>query len=383
MLSKETCFLNHGSFGATPIAVLEEQTRLRGKIERDPVRFFERDYITLMNSSVGRLAEFMNADPEGMTLVKNTTEGVNTVLRSLVLNPGDEILVTNHSYQACWNAVDFVTERAGAKTVVVEIPFRVESEEEIVDLMMSSVTERTVLAMVDTVTSATGLRMPFESLVRDLQGSGVDVLLDAAHGPGIVPLDLTELDAAYCTGNCHKWLCTPKGSAFLHIRSDLKKVIRPLSISHGASFEGTDQEKFEFEFGWPGTQDPTPWLCIPLAIDFLGGLVKGGWPEIMERNRSLALEGRKIICNALGTSAPVPESMVSSIASVEMPGEEEVGPMSMEGDPYHNYLLDEFGIQVPVFPWRHHGKKYIRISAQLYNSVEEYEFLAECLEQSM
>ncbi len=325
----------------------------------------------------------MNADPEGMTLVKNTTEGVNTVLRSLVLNPGDEILVTNHSYQACWNAVDFVTERAGAKTVVVEIPFRVESEEEIVDLMMSSVTERTVLAMVDTVTSATGLRMPFESLVRDLQGSGVDVLLDAAHGPGIVPLDLTELDAAYCTGNCHKWLCTPKGSAFLHIRSDLKKMIRPLSISHGASFEGTDQEKFEFEFGWPGTQDPTPWLCIPLAIDFLGGLVKGGWPEIMERNRSLALEGRKIICNALGTSEPVPESMVSSIASVEMPGEEEVGPMSMEGDPYHNYLLDEFGIQVPVFPWRHHGKKNIRISAQLYNSVEEYEFLAECLEQSM
>ena len=383
MLSKETCFLNHGSFGATPIAVLEEQTRLRGKIERDPVRFFERDYIALMNSSVGRLAEFMNADPEGMTLVKNTTEGVNTVLRSLVLNPGDEILVTNHSYQACWNAVDFVTERAGAKTVVVEIPFRVESEEEIVDLMMSSVTERTVLAMVDTVTSATGLRMPFESLVRDLQGTGVDVLLDAAHGPGIVALDLTAVDAAYCTGNCHKWLCTPKGSAFLHIRSDLKKMIRPLSISHGASFEGTDQEKFEFEFGWPGTQDPTPWLCIPLAIDFLGGLVKGGGPEIMERNRSLALEGRKIICHALGTSEPVPESMVSSIASVEMPGEEEVGPMSMEGDPYHNYLLDEFGIQVPVFPWRHHGKKYIRISAQLYNSVEEYEFLAECLEQSM
>ena len=383
ILSKDTCFLNHGSFGATPFAVLEEQTRLREKIENDPVRFFERDYIPLMSSSIKKLAEFMNADPKGMALVKNTTEGVNTVLRSLVLNPGDEILVTNHSYQACWNAVDFVTERAGAKTAVVEIPFRVENEDEIVDLVMGSVSERTVLAMVDTVTSATGLRMPFERLVKDLQSAGVDVLLDAAHGPGIVPLDLIALDAAYCTGNCHKWLCTPKGSAFLHIRSDRKKFMKPLSISHGASFEGTDQEKFEFEFGWPGTQDPTPWLCIPLAIDFLDSLVEGGWPEIMERNRKLALEGRRILCNALGTTEPVPDSLVSSIASVEMPGEGEVGPMSMEGDPYHNYLLDEFGIQVPVFPWRHHGRRYIRISAQLYNSVEEYEFLAACLEKSM
>ena len=383
MLSENTCFLNHGSFGATPITILEEQTRLRGMIERDPVRFFERDYIALMHSSIRRLAEFMNAEPEGMVFVKNTTEGVNTVLRSLDLMPGDEIIVTNHSYQACWNAVNFVTKRAGAKTVVVDIPFRVENDEEIFDLVMSAVTERTVLALIDTVTSATGLRMPFEKLVDSLQKGDVDVLLDAAHGPGIVPLDLREIDAAYCTGNCHKWLCTPKGSAFLHIRTDRKKMVRPLSISHGASFEGTDQEKFEFEFGWPGTQDPTPWLCIPLAIDFLEGLVEGGWPTIMERNRSLALEGRKILCEALGTTEPVPSSLVSSIASVEMPGEGEVGPMSMEGDPYHNYLLDEFGIQVPVFPWRHHSRRYIRISAQLYNSVEEYEFLAECLKQSL
>ena len=383
ILDPETCFLNHGSFGATPVSVLEEQSRLRNLIESDPVRFFERDYIPLMKGAVGKLSEFINADSEGLVFVKNTTEGVNTVLRSLDLKPGDEIIVTNHSYQACWNAVDFVTERSDAKTVVVDIPFRVKNEEEVVDLIMDKVTGKTVLAMIDTVTSATGLRMPFEKLVRDIQGAGVDVLLDAAHGPGIVPLDLIAMDAAYCTGNCHKWICTPKGSAFLHIREDKKSLVRPLSISHGYSFEGTDQEKFEYEFGWPGTQDPTAWLCIPHAIEFLGSLLDGGWQEIMDHNRELAIQGRRILCGALGTSPPVPDSMVSSIAAVEMPGEGDVGPMSLEGDPYHNFLLDEFGIQVPVFPWRHHNKRYIRISAQLYNHVEEYEFLADCLSRSL
>ena len=383
ILDPGTCFLNHGSFGATPLPVLEEQTRLRNLIESDPVRFFERDYISMMKVAVDKLSEFINADPEGLVLVKNTTEGVNTVLRSLDLRSGDEVIVTNHSYQACWNAVDFVTERSDAKTVVVDIPFRVKNEEEVVDLIMDKVTGKTVLAMIDTVTSATGLRMPFEKLVRDIQGVGVDVLLDAAHGPGIVPLDLIAMDAAYCTGNCHKWICTPKGSAFLHIREDRKSLVRPLSISHGYSFEGTDQEKFEYEFGWPGTQDPTAWLCIPHAIEFLGSLLDGGWQEIMDHNRALAIQGRRILCRALGTSPPVPDSMVSSIAAVEMPGEGDVGPMSLEGDPYHNFLLDEFGIQVPVFPWRHHNKRYIRISAQLYNHVEEYEFLANCLSRSL
>ena len=383
ILDPETCFLNHGSFGATPLSVLEEQSRLRSLIERDPVRFFERDYMPMMGEAIGKLSEFINADSEGLAFVKNTTEGINTVLRSLDLQPGDEIIVTNHSYQACWNAVDFVTERAGASTVVVDIPFRVDSENEVVDLIMAAVTGNTVLALIDTVTSATGLRMPFEELIQRLQGIGVDVLLDAAHGPGIVPLDLKAMGAAYCTGNCHKWICTPKGSAFLHIRDDRKNMVRPLSISHGYSFEGTAQERFEFEFGWPGTQDPTPWLCVPHAIDFLGSLVEGGWQQIMDTNRALAIQGREILCDALGTSPPVPESMVSSIAAVEMPDEGEVGPMSLEGDPFRNFLLDEFRIQVPVFPWSHHNKRYIRISAQLYNHLEEYEFLADCLRRSL
>ena len=382
-LDPNVSFLNHGSFGATPDAVLDEQGRLRAQIERDPVRFYERSFLGLWDESRAALSNFMNADVDGMTFVTNATAGVNTVLRSLRLEPGDEIIVPDHSYQACWNAVDFVTSRAGAKTVVVEIPFRVSDENEVIDSIMGAVTERTVLALIDTVTSPTGMRMPFEQLTSQLQSNGVDVLLDAAHGPGIVPLDLNEIGAAYCTGNCHKWICTPKGSAFLHIRHDRKHLVRPLSIGHGASHDGSFQEKFEFEFAWPGTQDPTPWLCIPKALNFVGSLMEGGWSAIIQRNHDLILEGRRIICEAMGVTPPIPDSMVSAIAAVEMPPDGEVGPISLEGDPFHNYLLDQYGIQVPVFPWRHHGERYIRISAQLYNHEDEYRHLAKALSESL
>ena len=382
-LDPNTVFLNHGSFGATPTVIMDEQRRIRSLMEEDPVRFFEREYLGLWDDARRALSEFMNADVEGMAFVSNATQGINTVLRSLRLQPGDEIIVPDHSYQACWNAVDFVTERSGAKTVVVEVPFRVKGPQEVLDIIMEAVTDRTVLALIDTVTSPTGMRMPFEELTTQLQSRGVDVLLDAAHGPGIVPLDLSALAPAYCTGNCHKWLCSPKGSAFLHIREDRKHLIRPLNISHGASFEGDAQEKFEFEFSWPGTQDPSAWMCIPKAIEYLGDLVEGGWPEIMRRNHALAIEGRGILCEALGTSPPFPDSMVSALASVEITTEGEVGPMSPEGDPFHNLLLDEYGIQVPVMPWRHHGVRYIRISAQLYNHEDEYRYLAEALGRSL
>ena len=382
-LDPQTVFLNHGSFGATPSEVLEEQGRLRGLLERDPVRFFEREYSDMWDESRSAVARMLNADVDGMVFVSNATQGVNTVLRSLDLEPGDEIIVPDHSYQACWNAVDYVTRRSGAKTVVVEIPFRVEDPKQVIDLIMEAVTERTVLALIDTVTSPTGSRMPFEELTNRLQSRGVDVLLDAAHGPGIVPIDLSRLEPAYCVGNFHKWTCSPKGSAFLHIRKDHKDLIHPLNISHGFSFEGTAQEKFEFEFAWPGTQDPTPWLCIPKAMSFMEELVVGGWPEIMRRNRDLALQGRNLICDALGTTPPVPDTMVSALASVEVPTDEEVGPMSLDGDPFHNYLLDEYSIQVPVMPWRHHDTKYIRISAQLYNHIDEYRYLADALTDSL
>lgn len=376
----DVIFLNHGSFGATPNLVMEEQNRIRAHLESDPVRFFEREAFDLMNEANDKLSDFLNADSDGMTFCQNATSGVNTVLRSLILNQGDEIIIPNHSYQACWNAIDFVASRWGAKVIVVDLPFRCESEEEIIEPLLGAITPRSVLAMIDTVTSPTGLRMPFEKLVSEFQSRGVDVLLDAAHGPGLVPMDLIKLDAAWVTGNCHKWLCSPKGSAFLHIREDKKKETKPLTISHGHNADLSPQEKFRFEFDWQGTRDPSAILCIPKSIEVLQSMVSGGFDEIIEHNNTLALNARNLLCESLGTNPPTPNSMISAMATIDLPGTYSGGADIM-GDPLHNRLLDEFDIQVPVFPWPHHKMRYIRISAYLYNTIEEYEYLAKTLQE--
>ena len=382
-LNPETVFLNHGSFGACPEVILDEQDRLRRQLEIDPVQFMEVDARELWAQSLSTLADFINADPEGMTFVTNATSGVNTILRSLDLQAGDEIIISDHSYQACWNTVDFVTNRTGAKTIVVPIPFPTKSNEQVIETILNHVTKRTRLALIDTVTSPTGLRMPFEKLVAELQSRDIDVLLDAAHGPGIVPLDIKKLQPAYITGNAHKWLCTPKGSAFLYIREDRRERIRPLSISHGASVPGTAEERYRFEFDWTGTQDPTAWLCIPQAIGFLGGLLEGGWPAIMEHNKQLALSGRKLLLKALGIPSPSPDSMIVGLAAVPLPGKGTLTASALEPDPLHSLLLEKYRIQVPIFGWPHHDSRYLRIAAHLYNSIEEYEYLAKVLKQEL
>ncbi|MBT85956.1 MAG: aminotransferase [Euryarchaeota archaeon] len=378
-LDPNTVFLNHGSFGATPIAVLDEQDRIRRLMERDPVHFVERLSHEMWQDSINELSKFLNADSGGMSFVANATTGVNTILRSLNLSKGDEIIVPDHAYQACRNAIDFVTERSGARTVVIRIPFRIDDESDIIDPIVSAINDKTVLAMIDTVSSPTGIRMPFEKLVGLIQERGVDVLVDAAHGPGIVPLNIRKLNAAYITGNCHKWICTPKGSAFLHIRDDRREGVKPLTIGHGYSSDLPSAEKFRMEFDWTGTRDPSPWLCIPFAISHIGGLINGGWEKIMNKNHEMAIFGRDLLCETLDISPPTPDSMVSSMSSVEFPWDEDVGPAPIDGDPIHNTLFDEYRIQVPVISWPNHNRKYLRISAQIYNSKEDYEYLSDSL----
>ena len=374
-------FLNHGSFGATPRVVLEKQNEFRAQMEREPVRFFVRELEPLMDEARGVLAEFLGADFEGLAFVPNATAGVNAVLRSLDLDKHDELLVTTQEYNACRNALDYVAALDGAKVVVADIPFPIASPDVAVERILEKVSDRTRLLLIDHVTSQTALILPVERIVREMQSRGIDTLIDGAHAPGFLPLDLRAIGAAYYTGNLHKWVCAPKGAAFLYVRENRRASIRPVSISHGANSPRTDRSRFLIEFDWTGTFDPTAWLAVPEALRFMGTLLDGGWPELMQRNRALALRARDLLCTTLAIDPPAPDEMLGAMAAVPLPDGALTTAPALYGDPLQDRLLFESNIEVPFVPWPHPPKRLLRISAQLYNSFEEYDRLAGALRE--
>lgn len=382
-LDPGVAFLNHGSYGACPAEVLRYQAALRAEMEAEPVRFLGRELDDRLDAARARLGAFVGADPDDLAFVSNATGGVNAVLRSLRLAAGDELLTTDHAYQACRNTLDFVAERSGARVVTVTLPFPVTDPQAIVDTVLAGVTPRTRLALLDHITSPTALILPLERIVAALAARGIDSVVDGAHAPGMVPLDLRALGAAYYSGNCHKWLCTPKGSAFLWVRRDRQADVHPLTISHGAKGERAGRSRFRLEFDWTGTQDPTAWLTVPMAIDYLAGLVPGGWPALMARNRALALEARRLLCAAVGTEPPCPEEMIGSIASVILPDNRTVETGWRVRDPVQGRLFEAWGIEVPIMRWPTPPKRMVRVSAQLYNHLPQYVRLAEALRKEL
>jgi isopenicillin-N epimerase len=371
--------LNHGSFGACPAEILRHQAALRAEMEAEPVRFLSRELEGRLDAARATLGAFVGADPDDLAFVTNATGGVNAVLRSLVFSAGDELLTTDHAYNACRNALDFVAGRAGARVVVAEIPFPLTSADDVVNAVMARVTPRTRLALLDHVTSPTALILPIEPLIAALAARGVEVLVDGAHAPGMVPLDLRTLGATYYSGNCHKWLCAPKGSAFLWVRHDRQSDVRPLTISHGANVIRPDRSRFRLEFDWTGTSDPTAWLTVARSIDYLGSLLPGGWPALMARNRALALEARRLLCAAVGTAPPCPDAMVGSLASIVLPDGPTRDVAWRRPDPIQQRLWDGWGIEVPVISWPAPPRRLVRVSAQLYNTREHFARLAEAL----
>ena len=376
-------FLNHGSFGACPIEVLRYQAALRAEMEAEPVRFLSRELDDRLDAARAALALFVGADPGDLAFVTNATGGVNAVLRSLRFSAGDELLTTDHAYNACKNTLEFVAGRWDARVVVAKVPFPVASADDIVAGVISRVTPRTRLAMLDHVTSPTALVMPIERLIAELATRDVEVLVDGAHAPGMVPLDLRTLGATYYSGNCHKWLCAPKGSAFLWVRRDRRPDVRPLTISHGANATRSERSRFHLEFDWTGTGDPTAWMTVPNAIDYLGSLLPGGWPAVMARNRELALEGRRLVCGVLGVAPPCPEAMIGSIASIPLPDSPTTDVGWRRPDPIQRRLFDGWGLEVPLMSWPAAPRRLIRISAQLYNSRDHYARLAEALTKEL
>src|SRR5207244_7136174 len=209
--------------------------------------------------------------------------------------------------------------RSGARVVVAAVPFPVASPDAVLEAVLARVTPRTRLALRDHVTSPTGLVWPIERLIAALAERDIDVLVDGAHAPGMVPLNLATLGATYYSGNCHKWLCAPKGSAFLWVRRDRHADVRPLTISHGANARRPGRARFRLEFDWTGTSDPTAWLTVPKAIEYVGALMPGGWPAVMARNPALAVDARRLLCQAASTMPPCPDTMERARAALQRP----------------------------------------------------------------
>jgi isopenicillin-N epimerase len=315
-LDPDITYLNHGSFGACPRPVLAAQQALRDQLEREPARFFNREAPVLLLGALQDLARFICAPVSGLAFVPNVTFAINSVLRSIPLPAGAELLVTDHEYNATRNILEYVAAERGCRVVVAEIPFPIAGPGSVLDAVLARLAARTRLAVIDHVTSQTALVFPIAELVRELEARGVDVLVDGAHAPGMVDLDIGALAPAYYAANCHKWLCAPKGVGFLWVREDRRREVRPAVISHGANAPVPLERRYGIEFFWTGTNDFTPALAVPAALRFLGELLPGGWAELRARNRALALAGRRLVADALGAALPCPDAMIGAMASL-------------------------------------------------------------------
>ncbi len=384
-LDPTVSYLNHGSFGACPEPVLEAQRVWRERMETEPERFLARELEGNLDEARRLVGAYLGADPEGLAFVANATTGVSTVLASRRFEPGDELLAGDHEYNATLNAMQAAAERVGARLVIAKVPFPTRDPSQVVEAYLEAVTPRTRFALVSQVTSPTALVLPVAAIVRELDRRGVDTLVDGAHAPGMVPLDVNAIGAAYWTGNGHKWMCAPRGAAMLYVRADLRAGIRPLVISHGRNDERTDRTRFRLLFDWMGTIDPTAILALPAAIRYVGGLHDEGWAGLMATNAALARRGRDLICAALGVPAPAPDVMLGSMAAIPLPG---IAPSRAAASRLQATLLDEERIEVPVFPFPvpaaidpggSPAMTILRISAQRYNHADEYAALAEAL----
>ena len=277
-LNPEIIYLNHGSFGAAPRLVIQFRQDLERELASQPVEFLQRKLYPLLEDARASLGDYLNAAPDSLALVPNATTGVNIVARSLKLNPGDEILTTSHEYGACENILAFVCQKTSARLVVRDIPLPRPADEEIVERIWKGVSDRTRFIFLSHLSSPTATLFPVKEIVSRARRAGIRVMVDGAHAPGQVAVDLGDLDPDFYTGNCHKWMLSPIGSAFLYTRPARQPEIEPLVVSWGwgQGLEISAGSEYLDNLQWWGTYDPTPVLSIPQAIEFMAAHDWGG-----------------------------------------------------------------------------------------------------------
>ncbi len=372
LLEEGMAFLNHGSFGATPRRVLAAQDRWRLAMERQPLRFFMEELTPALRAAAADLAAELGASGEDLGFVENATGGCNAVLRSLRLEPGDEVVGTAHTYPAVAAAIRYVCDRTGAVPVHVDVPFpaRPGDEDVVVERFAAALTDRTRVVVVSHITSATALLLPVERIVAACRARGVPVLVDGAHAPGMVPLDLPALGADWYTGNAHKWLCAAKGCAFLWTNPSISRAREGL---HPTVISLNYPKGFPDEFDWVGTRDCSAWLSVTEALAFHREL---GPERVRRHNHELVWAGGELLEEAWGGAPAAPAAMTGSILTVPHPATD-VAPTKVALDAFRARLWAEHRVEVMPIPFG--GRGWIRVSAQVYNDLDDFRRLAEVL----
>ncbi|KAI0099801.1 pyridoxal phosphate-dependent transferase [Nemania sp. FL0031] len=377
-IRSDIVYLDNGAFGACPTLVVEKQQQIRRWIEENPHEFFERNYISSWEASRKTLAGFLHADAADLVFTPGATHGMNVVIQSLSFESGDEIITTNHAYSSVRLVLDHVAKQYGAHIVVIDVPLEVPGPDALLQLILASVTPRTRFAVIDHVPSRSGLIFPIKEIVSELETLSIDTLVDGAHAPGMIPLDLADINAAYYVANCHKWMCVPRGVGFLHVRQDRAKKINPLVIARSPFVVNKSQHShLEHSFGWMGTYCPSAVLTLPTSISYLGSVIPGGYHGLLSRNHDLAVLARRIICRTLGIPLPCPDNMIGAMATIPLP--DSPGPEQEGMLPIQQILWKEHGIVIPIYSWPSYPKRVIRLSVQAYNSLDQYLRLANCL----
>jgi isopenicillin-N epimerase len=363
-LDPALAYLNHGGFGAAPIRVQAVQQAWRVALERNPAGFLVHELPDLLGVVRRQVAEFLNADPDGIVFTDNATTGLQTVIAQASLGRGDEVLITDHYYPPVLTQLGRIIEPAGAMLRVQPVPLPAESQQAVADAVLSGLTSATRLVVVDHIASCSGMVFPVDRIVAECHRREIPVLVDGAHAPGQVPVDLTALEPDFWVGNLHKWPCAPKSSAVLYAAPQWRQTLRPLVASHRFA------DGYQPAFDWTGTRDPSALLAVPAALALFSEI---GWPAVWQHNNELAQAGAELVAKAISTSTAGGDGLTAAMRLVKLPE-----PLAEDAArALERTLREQHGVVLPIT--YQGGWQWLRLSAQLYNTIADYERLARAL----
>jgi len=368
LLDLNVVFLNHGSFGACPRPVFDAYQQWQIELERQPVEFLARRFETLMYEARAILGDFLGADADDLVFAPNATTGLNIVARSLALSAGDEVLTTDHEYGALDRTWRFLCEKWGARYVRRHVSLPITSAEEVIEAIWAGVNDRTKVLFLSHITSPTAIIFPIAELIARARAAGIVTVIDGAHAPGQITLDLEALGVDFYVGNCHKWMMTPKGSAFLYARRDVQSLLEPLVVSWGWDAIEPGPSQFIDHHLWQGTSDIAAYLSVPAAIRFMK---THDWPAVRAACHELLRVARRRICELAGQKPLTPDSgdWFTQMAAFPLP--------PCDGEKLQRRLYDEYAIEVPIIEWN--GRQLVRVSIQGYNTPADVDALADAL----